>query len=78
MKSVICPVTAKFFEEDGPNQHFTAVLFRRCVYVAGPRHMDAINLAFKGMTDLQVRYVSDRIADGKEKNVVWTCVGRWV
>lgn len=73
-KPVIHPETAKFFVES-PWQVFTAVMFRRRLYVAGPRHMDAIELAFKEMTDMQVHHVSNRIADGKEKMLFGTAMG---
>jgi hypothetical protein len=49
-----------------PGQRFTAILFRGKIYVATPRHMDCIKLAFEGMTHEQKRRVSNRIADGKE------------
>ena len=42
-----------------------AVKFRRKIYV-GLHHKDAINLAFSGMSDMTVRHISDKIADGKE------------
>lgn len=61
----ICPETAKCFAEY-PEQTHPAVLFRRGLYIAGPFHQDAINLAFAGMTDLQKQHVSIRIGDGKE------------
>lgn len=64
--AIVCATTAKFFAED-PAQRHTAVLFRRRVYVASPRHMDAVNLALAGMTEIQKRHVCNRIADGKEK-----------
>lgn len=44
-----------------------AVMFRRKVYVGDPRHMDAINRAFSGMSDHQRHRISCRIADGKEE-----------
>jgi hypothetical protein len=43
-----------------------AVKFRRKVYVAGPRHKDAIDLAFKEMSKLSLRRTYDRISAGKE------------
>lgn len=46
-----------------------AIRFRRKVYVASPRHQDAINVAFAGMTQHQIRRVYDRVADGKEEIV---------
>lgn len=45
---------------------YPAVKFRRKIYVAGPRHQDAVNLAFKGMSPLSRRRAQDRIAEGKE------------
>lgn len=54
-----------FFLES-PELWHTAVLFRGRVYVACPRHLDAINLAFDGMTTHQKHRVSNRIADGRE------------
>lgn len=45
---------------------YPAVKFRGKIYVETPRHLDAINLAFSGMTQMQKRRVSIRIADGKE------------
>ncbi|MBR1193268.1 hypothetical protein [Bradyrhizobium sp. AUGA SZCCT0160] len=68
MRAVVCKSVAEFFAEDQGvvNVRYTAVQFRGKVYVAGPRHMDAINLAFAGMTQMQKHRVSNRIADGKE------------
>lgn len=43
-----------------------AIKFRRKVYVGEPRHKDAIEKAFAGMSRMAVRRVYDRIADGKE------------
>lgn len=43
-----------------------AVLFRRKVYVAGPCHKDALDLALSGMTRHQQHRVYNRISDGKE------------
>lgn len=45
---------------------YCAVLFRNRVYVATPRHLDAVNLAFAGMSEHTKRRVSNSIADGKE------------
>ena len=68
MKPVVCPITAEFFKESPDGlERYNAVLFRGRVYVASPRHQDAINLAFKGMTEMQAHRVGNRIADGKEK-----------
>lgn len=66
-------------ETENPGQIYPAVLFRRCVYVGAPRHMDAINLAFAGMTHLQKRHVSNQIADGKETMLFgWaSSAGEW-
>lgn len=47
-----------------------AVKFRRKIYVAGPRHQDAINLAFEGMSKLSVRNTYLRISSGKE-NIIF-------
>lgn len=52
-----------------------AILFRRRVYVADPRHMDCINLAFAGMTQLQKHRVGNRITDGKEKMLFGSALG---
>lgn len=71
---VVCPLTAQFFVES-PEQRHTAILFRGRVYVASPRHMDAINLAFAGMTQHQKHRVSLRIADGKEKMLFGSALG---
>lgn len=43
-----------------------AVKFRRKIYVGHPRHQDAINKAFAGMSKLSVRRAYERVADGKE------------
>lgn len=74
VRAVICPKTAEFFKDDPVKDHLviTAVLFRGRVYVAAPRHMDAINLAFAGMSDHQKHRVANRIADGKEKMLFGT------
>lgn len=74
MKHVRCPIVASFFEE-APEQRHNAVLFRGRVYIAAPRHMDAINLAFAGMTQMQKHHVCNRIADGKEKMLFGTALG---
>lgn len=74
MKAVICSDTEKFFSET-PEMRFTAIIFRNKIYVASPRHLDAINLAFKGMTELQKHRVSNRIADGKEKLLFGSAFG---
>lgn len=65
MRAIVSDIAAAHYAED-KDIRFTAVKFRGKVYVAAPRHMDAINLAFAGMTHLQKRRVSNRIADGKE------------
>lgn len=70
----VCPETAKFFAEDAAQRH-NAILFRNRVYVASPRHLDAINLAFAEMTQLQKHRVSLRIADGKETMLFGTALG---
>ena len=54
---------------------YTAVMFRGRVYVGSPRHQDAINLAFAGMTDHQAHRVTNRIADGKEKMLFGSALG---
>jgi len=66
-------------ETENPGQIYPAVLFRRCVYVGMPRHMDAIKMAFDGMTHQQKHYVRNRISDGKEKMLFgWaTSIGEW-
>jgi hypothetical protein len=71
---VICAETAKFFAEDPAMRHM-AVMFRNRVYVASPRHLDAINLAFAGMTELQKHRICNRIADGKEKMLFGSALG---
>lgn len=78
LRPVICPISAASFEENKeaiPNERFNAIMFRNRVYVASPRHMDAINLAFAGMSDLQKHRVGNRIADGKEKLLFGTARG---
>ena len=71
---VVCKVTAAFFAED-PTLRCNAILFRGRVYVGSPRHMDAINLAFASMTDMQKHRIGNRIADGKEKMLFGTALG---
>lgn len=74
----ICPITAAAFAENKEAisaERYNAVLFRNCIYVASPRHMDAINLAFAQMTDLQKHRVSTRIAEGKETMLFGTARG---
>lgn len=66
MKHAISSREVLAFLEEQPEQRFPAVLFRGRVYVACPRHMDAINLAFDGMSQHQKYRVSNLIADGKE------------
>lgn len=44
-----------------------AIKFRRKIYVASPRHQDAINVALAGMSQHQIRRIYDRVADGKEE-----------
>lgn len=70
MRAVISDEVKRLTASEGARAfepRYTAVLFRGKVYVATPRHMDAINLAFDGMTHQQKRRVANRIADGKEK-----------
>lgn len=43
-----------------------AVLFRRKVYAASPRHKDAIDLAFEVFSPHQRHRICNRIAEGKE------------
>lgn len=74
MKAVICPITANFFAED-QTQRFTAIIFRNKIYVASPRHLDCINLAFKGMTENAKNNISNRIANGKEKILFGSALG---
>lgn len=74
MKHVICPIVESFFQ-DAPEQRHNAVLFRGCVYVAAPRHQDAVNLAFAGMTEMQRHRVCNRIADAKETMLFGTALG---
>ena len=75
-RPVISEGVAAFFAEDAEfGTRYTAVLFRGRVYVAGPRHMDAIKLAFAGMTELQMHRVSNKIADGKEQMLFGTANG---
>lgn len=73
-KPVASPEVVKFFTED-PNMRHNAILFRNRVYVACPRHMDAIRLAFAGMTHLTKRRISNNIADGKETMLFGTAKG---
>jgi hypothetical protein len=65
VKSVVGERAKAFFAES-PETRFTAVLFRGKVYVEAPRHQDAIDLAFAGMTQQQARRVCWRIMDKKE------------
>lgn len=64
-KPVVSSAAAAFFAET-PDMRFTAILFRGQVFVACPRHLDAINLAFDGMTHHTKRRIANRVADGKE------------
>lgn len=48
-----------------PAGRIKAVMFKRKVYV-GENHKDAIDAAFKGMSDLTVRNIAHKIGDGKE------------
>ncbi len=73
-RAAVCPMVAKFFAEDAAQKHM-AVLFRGRIYVAAPRHLDAINLAFASMTQHEKHRVSLRIADGKEKMLFGTALG---
>jgi hypothetical protein len=68
MRAVVSDIVAASFAEDGDtiDVRYTAVQFRGKIYVAAPRHLDAIKLAFAGMTPMQRHRVSNRIADGKE------------
>ena len=66
MKCIVDNIIKDHIEENFPNQRFPAVKFRRILYISAPRHADAINLAFKNMSDLTVRHISNMIADGKE------------
>ena len=75
MKTAVNDVVAAFVAEDGLCHRYPAVLFRDCVYVAAPRHLDAINLAFAGMTQQQALRVSHRIAEGKETMLFGTAKG---
>lgn len=70
----VCAVTSEFFVSEPAMRH-TAVMFRRRIYVASPRHMDAVNLAFAGMTLLQKHRVSNRVADGKERLLFGSALG---
>lgn len=45
---------------------YTAVLFRGTIYVATPRHMDALNLIFEGMSEHTQHRLHLRIAERKE------------
>jgi hypothetical protein len=68
MRAVIDKIVAASFDEDrgAVDVRYTAILFRGKVYVSAPRHLDAINLAFAGMSRHQKWVVGNRIADGKE------------
>lgn len=61
--------SASFFLEKAKAVRHPAVLFRRKIYVAGPHHKDAIDLAFAGMPQHQVHRIYDRVMDGKEEIV---------
>lgn len=65
-RCVVSNDVSDFADTEIPDQRYTAVMFRGRVYVAAPRHFDAINLAFAGMTPHQKHRVSNRIADGQE------------
>lgn len=69
MQAVISEMVRECYTEGARafDPRYPAVTFRGKIYVSTPRHIDAINLAFAGMTDLQKHRVSNRIADGKEK-----------
>lgn len=71
---VVSEAVSKFFSES-PDQRHVAVMFRGKIYVGCPRHMDAINLAFAGMTQMQKHRVYLRIADGKETMLFGTALG---
>lgn len=68
MRAVISEMVKEFDTEGARafEPRYPAVKFRGKLYVGTPRHMDAINLAFAGMTAMQKHIVSNRIADGKE------------
>lgn len=68
MRAVVSEMVKQFHTEGAQafEPRYPAVKFRGKVYIATPRHMDAINLAFAGMTQMQKHRVSNRIADGKE------------
>src|SRR5687768_633219 len=68
MRVVVSESVKAFAAEDAGaiDRIFPAVKSRGKVFVATPRHMDAVNMAFDGMTHQQRRRVSNRIADGKE------------
>jgi hypothetical protein len=68
MRAVVSEKVREFHTEGAQafEPRYPAVKFRGKVYIATPRHMDAINLAFAGMTHMQKRRISNRIADGKE------------
>ncbi len=77
-KPVVSSAVTRFYKTDGAeawNMRFMAVLFRGRVYVGTPRHKDAIDLAFAGMTHHTKRRVSNRIADGKEAMLFGTAKG---
>jgi hypothetical protein len=71
---LVSPEAIAFFEENSETR-FNAVMFRGRVYVSCPRHMDAVNLAFGGMSDLQKHRIGNRIADGKERMLFGTARG---
>ena len=77
MRAVVSEQVKEFYTEDAIafDPRYPAVRFRGKVYVATPRHMDAINLAFAGMTQMQKHRVSNRIADGKETMLFGTAKG---
>lgn len=74
MKVIASTEVKKCFTET-PEARHVAILFRGKVYVACPRHLDAINLAFTGMTHMQKHRICNRIADGKEKLLFGTARG---
>lgn len=45
---------------------YTAIKYKRKIYVAGPYHQDAINLMLKGKSELTIIKLYDRIMNGKD------------
>lgn len=77
MRAVVSEQVKEFHTEGAQafDPRYPAVKFRGKLYVGTPRHMNAMNLAFAGMTDQQKRRVANRIADGKEEMLFGSAKG---